>query len=370
VHDEGRADGGPWTVAAGLVEHEPEMYAGDPRSLILVGSCTPAQAETARRVAAATGWPLLAEAASNVRGIPVSLLESPELLEIAAPQRVLVVGRLTLSRATGALQRRPGLVVDVVSGARWADVAGVAGTAYAGDLEPLGVVEPGFAAAWSAAAAAAQEVLCAPWAWPSGPGVASGVASAVPANGLLVVGSSNPVRDLDLVGGALPPGARVLANRGVAGIDGTVSTAVGAALAHQALGGGAAYALLGDLTFLHDANGLVIGRAEPRPDLCLVVVNDDGGGIFSLLEQGAAELVAPFERIFGTPHGVALSALCAATGTAYVSAQSRAELTAALAPAPGLRVVEVRLDRSGRRAEAADLRERLRSAVRVALRGL
>ena len=83
---------------------------------------------------------------------------------------------------------------------------------------------------------------------------------------------------------------------------------------------------MGDLTFLHDSTGLVIGPDEPRPDLTIVVVNDDGGGIFSLLEQGAAEHAAAFERVFGTPHGVDLAALCAATRTPHVLADTLDEL--------------------------------------------
>src|SRR5690606_34926938 len=116
-------------------------------------------------------------------------------------------------------------------------------------------------------------------------------------------GASMPIRDLD---GHMAPrsGIRVLANRGTNGIDGTVSTAVGAALAHQRSGGGPAYALLGDLSLLYDQNGLVIGPEEPRPDLALVVVDNAGGGIFSTLEQAGDE-PARFERLFGTPHGVA-----------------------------------------------------------------
>ena len=74
------------------------------------------------------------------------------------------------------------------------------------------------------------------------------------------------------------------------------------------------YALLGDLTFLHDANGLLIGPHEPQPDLTVVVVNDDGGGIFTLLEPGEPERAADFERVFGTPTGTDLAALCAAHG--------------------------------------------------------
>ncbi len=106
------------------------------------------------------------------------------------------------------------------------------------------------------------------------------------------------------------PAVRVLSNRGVAGIDGTVSAAVGAALAYD---GGRTVALMGDLTFLHDASGLLIGTGEPRPsDLTIVVANDDGGGIFELLEQGDPQYAGVFERVFGTPHGMDLAALCAA----------------------------------------------------------
>jgi 2-succinyl-5-enolpyruvyl-6-hydroxy-3-cyclohexene-1-carboxylate synthase len=156
------------------------------------------------------------------------------------------------------------------------------------------------------------------------------------------------------------PCLRVLANRGVAGIDGTVSTALGAALAHP----GPSYALLGDLTLLHDTTGLVIGPDEPRPDLTLVVLNDRGGGIFSLLEQGAPEHAGAFERVFGTPHRVGLGPLCAALGVGHVEvdAADGAELTAALAPQPGLRLVEVRAERAALRAGHA----RLRTAVRAA----
>ena len=135
----------------------------------------------------------------------------------------------------------------------------------------------------------------------------------------------NPVRDLDLA--PVVP-IRTIANRGLAGIDGTISTAVGAALANA----GPTYALIGDLAFLHDANGLVIGPDEPRPDLRIVVVNDNGGGIFSTLEQGDPTHATHFERVFGTPHNVDLAALCAATGTPYQLAETPDALRAALAP--------------------------------------
>lgn len=197
---------------------------------------------------------------------------------------------------------------------------------------------------------------------PPEPRLARDLYAALPAGALLVVGSSQPVRDLTA---AVPrTGVTVVANRGASGIDGTVSTAVGAALAWQREGGGPAYALMGDLTFVHDANGLVLGPDEPRPDLAVVVVHNDGGGIFGLLEPGAPQHAAAFERLFGTPHGVDLAALCGATATPYARVSTAAEaVEAALDPRGGLHVVEVRTDRTTARALDAEVRAAVADAL-------
>src|SRR5699024_2388361 len=174
----------------------------------------------------------------------------------------------------------------------------------------------------------------------------------------LVLGASNPVRDASLAG-RLPDGVSVRSNRGVAGIDGTVSTAIGAALAHS----GRTVALLGDLTFLHDSNGLLIGRGEPRPqDLTIVVANDAGGGIFALLEQGDPRYSDAFERVFGTPHDADLSALCAAHGIPHRKADAP-QLTAILSDgdaraAGGIEVIEVATHRGGLRGLHESIRGR------------
>ena len=180
--------------------------------------------------------------------------------------------------------------------------------------------------------------------------VAAAVDAANPPGGLLVVGASNPIRDLDLMAGAHPVGERrmVLANRGLAGIDGTLSSAIGAALARPRSTRAIAY--VGDVTFLHDATALFLGPDEPRPDLTIVVANDDGGSIFATLEQGAPAHADRFEQLFGTPHHVDLASLCAASRTPHWRVDSRAELEHALAaPNGGIEVVEAVIRRDNRR---------------------
>jgi 2-succinyl-5-enolpyruvyl-6-hydroxy-3-cyclohexene-1-carboxylate synthase len=193
--------------------------------------------------------------------------------------------------------------------------------------------------------------------WPSGLSVARTTMAALPTGAAIQLGSSNPVRDVDLAADPRPD-VRVVANRGLAGIDGTVSSAVGLALIHE----GPTYALVGDLTFLHDLTGMIIGPQEPAPDLMIVVVNDDGGGIFSTLEQGAPEYAERFERLFGTPTGADLAGLCAGVGVSHQLASTREELAEAVVAAPrGLSVVEVRCRRDSLRG--------LHGAIRAPLRG-
>ena len=196
--------------------------------------------------------------------------------------------------------------------------------------------------------------------------VARDVVDAVPDGGTLVVASSMPVRDVESF--ARPrDGVRFVANRGANGIDGFVSTAIGAALG----GDGPVVALLGDLCFLHDQNGL-LGAASRGVDVTFVVVDNDGGGIFSFLPQAEA---APehFEALFGTPQGVDIAAVAALHGIPTVEVTRASELRDAVARSVtdgGVRVVRVRTDRASNVARhraawaavaARPLRSRLRS---------
>ena len=342
-----------------------------PRTLVVAGD---GGGREARVVAEAGGWPLLAEPSSDARSGPNALSGYRFLVDRFAgdTERVVVFGRPTLSRpVTRLLSRSDAELIVVPRRGRLVDLSArrprVASMAVPDWVEPGAPrAEPdGWLASWLAADGTARRVLdeVIRRGGRSGIAVARTVAGCLPPSALLVAGSSSSIRDLDLAE-PFPDDLRVLSNRGASGIDGTVSTALGAALAHQAQGGGRAYALMGDLTFLHDGNGLVLGPDEPRPDLTVVVVNDDGGGLFTQLEQGAPKHSAAFERVFGTPHGVDLAALCAATSTPHVRADSLEELRHQLARQPGLRVVEVRTDRSRTR----DLHAQLLAEVAAALR--
>ncbi|ANS80170.1 2-succinyl-5-enolpyruvyl-6-hydroxy-3- cyclohexene-1-carboxylic-acid synthase [Serinicoccus hydrothermalis] len=371
----GRSGGRPWTVVEAPTVTDGEPVEGGERTVVLLGDLPdPEQTRAALRWAREAGWPVLAEPFGVLAGgpgvVPHGVLVAGRVarggLEELRPDRVLTVGRLTLFRELGALGRLPGVVVEQVSArATWTDpghvVSRVHGTGtLASPPEPHAGAQDWVRAWVGAGEALAPSVTSAIAEGPvTGPGVARVVVGSLGADDLLVLGSSNPPRDVALAldGGQEP--VRVVANRGLAGIDGTVSTAVGAALAT----GARTTALLGDLTFLHDTGGLVIGPGEPRPDLTLVVVNDDGGGIFSTLEYGeparsdTPERAAATERVFGTPHGTDLAALCAAHHVPHHLAGSLEELRAVLAePATGIRVVEVPVDRAGHR--------RLRDALR------
>jgi 2-succinyl-5-enolpyruvyl-6-hydroxy-3-cyclohexene-1-carboxylate synthase len=341
---------GPWTAVPAVARTAPPLPL-DPSAptLVIAGHGAPALDVPVPVVAepASAAWP------GAVRTGPW-LLGEPAL----KPAQVVVAGRPTLHRPVQRLLADPDVAVYALAGpGPWPDVAGtVRAVGGLPDLTP----DPSWVQRWRDADATASKALDTALDDPgavTGLRLARALVAALPDRAVLTLGSSNPVRDVALAA-APRAGLTVLSNRGVAGIDGTVSTAVGAALAHA----GPAYALLGDLTLLHDTTGLVIGPDEPRPDLTLVVLNDGGGGIFGLLEQGAPEHAGAFERVFGTPHRVDLAALCTATGVGYRRADV-ADLAEALVAGRGLRLVEVRGDRARLRAGHAELRATVAAAL-------
>ena len=343
----GRPDGKPWTYTPPVAFDQPLEIDLTPDTVVIAGHGAGVHPNLA-------GLPTVAEPTAPHAANPLH----PLALPLLRPRQVIMLGRPTLHRTVSTLLADPAVpVYALTTGPRWPDVSGNS-QATGTRAETVGVPDPAWlrrcAEANRHAMDAVREQLAA-HPLTTGLHVAAAVADVVRPGDQLMLGASNPVRDAALVG-LNTEGIRVRSNRGVAGIDGTVSTTIGAALAHP----GRTIALLGDLTFVHDSSGLLIGPTEPAPkNLTIVVSNDNGGGIFELLEQGDPRFSDVSSRIFGTPHDVDVGALCRAY---HVEARQIevADLGAALdEPHDGMRVLEVKADRSS-------LRE-LHAAIKAAL---
>jgi 2-succinyl-5-enolpyruvyl-6-hydroxy-3-cyclohexene-1-carboxylate synthase len=300
----------------------------------------------------AAGWPVLAEPASNirVRGTISSydaLLRADRFTAAHRPDVVLRVGKLSLGRPLARLLRDTRQVAIAPPGTWWDESRNIEAMHVADPAALCSRVteqldertETGWARSWRAhddvARRVLDEVLDSTDA-PTEPRAARDLAAALPEGAGLFVGSSMPVRDLDSF--MVPrTGITVHANRGANGIDGATSTALGIAAAT----GAKTAALMGDLSLLHDSNGMLY-EAKDDLDLTLVVVNNDGGGIFSFLEQAG---VVGFERVFATPHGRDLATWAQLYGIPYTKIETAPELGEIAGSNTGLRLIEVRTDR-------------------------
>ena len=345
----------------------------DERTLVVVG-----ELPTAQHRAAALAWadhhgaPVLAEPGPGTSPLVLPhgdrLLAATEWVGEHLPSRIVVVGRPTLGRAVPALTRTPGLRVEVVTSGEpgadgWADAAHAAAAVHpfaALRTEGAGQEPTPFAREWLAAGETVAAALAPTGATLDGPAVARAVHEALADDSALFLGSSSVARDVAHGVARVRADVEVVTSRGLAGIDGCVSTAVGLALSRT----GPTVAVLGDLTFLHDANGLLVGPDEPRPDLTLVVVDDDGGSIFGTLEYGADELAGPMRRLFTTPTGTDIELLCAAHGVPATTAESAKHLSDLMRqPSAGIRVVRVAIDGAARRISGQQAREAVVAAL-------
>lgn len=365
------------------------------RGLIVCGPLDLAWfADAVNRLAAATGYPILADGLSNVRlgghdGSHVvarhdAVVRSEAFRAAHVPDLVIRFGGTPTSKAlTGMLaeQRARQIVVD---DGGWAEptlrqvtmvhaepvglAAALADTIAAVRAAPA---ETDWLEAWLAAGRAADAAIHDWLARLDEPFEGSAFAElegALPDGAVLVAGNSMPVRDMDTFLAAGPAAVRCLANRGASGIDGVVSTALGAAAVHE----GPVVLVVGDVSFIHDLNALVAARLH-RLSATIVLVNNDGGGIFSFLPQATTArpdvgLPAHFEEIFGTPHGLEFGPLVAALGGEHHRV-GRGELGAAVAGSlgrPGVRVLELRTER----ARNVELHRACTAAVAGALEGL
>lgn len=288
------------------------------------------------------------------------------------PEHIIVIGHPTLHRGVLKLITDPAIELSVLSRSDILTDPGRHAAQVGSSVRVSGQQQKQWlricSAASELAAEGVREVLEDQSHGFTGLHVAAAVADTLGTGDTLFAAASNPVRDLGIVG--LPfDGVDTFSPRGTAGIDGSVAQAVGTALAVQArhpdeIRAPRTVALLGDLAFLHDVGGLLIGPEEPRPEnLTIVVSNDNGGGIFELLETGAPELRANFERAFGTPHEASIGDLCAGYGVGHRAVETLPELILALVEATetaDFTVIEARTTRASRR----DLQRELMARVR------
>ena len=326
----------------------------------------------------AWGWPVIADPRSGCRrpGSPVvafadAVLRAPTVAPALAPEVVLRFGEPPASKVLAQWLAGSGAPLVVARGrARWSDperraAAMVDGRGLAAALAGVGRPRPdGWLRSWlrcdAVAAAVIDRVL---GAGPelTEPAVARAVTDAVPDGGGLVVSSSMPVRDVEWFG-AVRPGIEVHSNRGANGIDGVVATAIGVALASRR----PTCCLIGDVALLHDSSALA-ALARRSVDLAVVVVDNDGGGIFSFLPQATSVDVGRFEELFGTPHGTDLVALARAHGLSADTLASADAIRAFVAGGGGPRVGVVR---TGTRSDNVAGHRRLNDAVVAALAGM
>jgi len=276
-------------------------------------------------------WPVISEdplSFPQAHAHASLFLTSTTIAKDLAPDTVIVIGRTTLSRSVNTLIKsaRSSFVIDpriaTVDSDRLADKKFT-------DLPELHVApaDPDWIAKWQKYSERAAKVVKEISVW-SEPLIARELAANLPEKATLFVASSRPIRDLEAFASARG-GVTTYANRGLAGIDGNISTATGIATHH-----GAAFAVLGDLAFLHDLTGLI---HHDLVNLKIFVINNDGGGIFSTLPQRGVD---GFEEVFGTPHGLEPAKIAASIGINSKRINSAADLKSELsAPVEGLSVV-------------------------------
>ena len=379
----GRADGAPWVAVtdappvmdAAVLRRLASALRAARRPLIVCGpQPDDALAAPLAALAARVGAPLLADPLSQARwgahdrSVVIdrydAALRDETVAAALAPDLVLRIGGIPTSKPLlQYLDRHATARQVVVDAARWPDpsllaaevvhadprllVAGLRATL--GDDNAVPTADPAWRARWrrvDAAAATALAGYVAACAEPFDGRALAEVAALVPAGGTLFVSSSMPVRDLDAFAAGETRALRVLANRGANGIDGVISTALGAAAVTRVEGGGPLVLVIGDLAFYHDMNGLLAAKLHAL-DATIVLINNDGGGIFSFLPQAAHP--AHFEQLFGTPHGLDFAPAAALYGAHYTRAETwdafRTGVRAGVA-GRGLHVVELRTDRA------------------------
>jgi 2-succinyl-5-enolpyruvyl-6-hydroxy-3-cyclohexene-1-carboxylate synthase len=372
----GRPAGAPWVRRVGHDPPASALASLPPRGVVVAGR----QERDLDlgielgRFAEAAGYPLLADPLSGARQGPAAIARYDLLLRFEKftdglrPELVIRVGDLPTSKPLRAWLASLRGVEQVAVGAfgSWPDPDGALTALSTGDpkalaaLAPETPADPDWLAKWRAADdAASAAVANALGKELSEPLVAASLGDWLGPGATLFVASSMPVRDVELFLPALADGPRVLSNRGANGIDGTVSSAFGATTSS----GGPVVLLVGDVALAHDIGGLLAARRLGLA-LTIVLLNNDGGGIFHFLpvaREGEA-----FEEHIATPHGLDFSRVAALYGLGYERPATLAGLQAAVegsTRSTASTIIEIRTDREQNLA----LHRRVAEAVRAAL---
>ena len=352
------------------------------RGVIIVGWGSELRSASLKALARATGWPVLADPISDLRGTENEVVAYDALLrdQIFAsaylPTFALRFGALPSGRVLGEWLARVERVLAVDPAGRWVDPARTNTEVLVANAEAsilaiamqVGQQRPSLSwlSLWresDALASSALKTVLDSTEVLSDSRIARDVVSTLPPSSSLLVASSMPVRDVESFAPARSD-ISIRANRGVNGIDGFVSTAIGYAIGSQS----PTVALVGDLCFLHDTNAL-LGAAQREVDLVIVIVDNRGGAIFSFLPQ--AQIPESFETLFGTPHSVDIALLCAAHGVSATEVWLPEEVAPTLARAiadGGLSVVLLRTDRDANVAHHREAWSAVSSALSEGMR--
>ena len=277
------------------------------------------------------GWPVIAEdplSFSDAIAHASIFLTSQEIRSTLIPQSVLVIGRTTLSRSINAFVKLSPITYVVDPRTATVDTDRHADRVFTALPELQGVIQSDdWIATWTKVSERTKKLVASLDGWNEAV-IARTIAAAIPDQTALFVSSSRPIRDLE--GFAVPRGGiQTYANRGLAGIDGNISTSLGIAYSHKAT-----IAILGDLSFLYDLTGLI---NKEEINCKFIVINNDGGGIFSTLPQRGSQ---GFETVFGTPHGLNPAEIAQSMGISAGTISSIKELEAEVkAPVSGISVV-------------------------------
>jgi 2-succinyl-5-enolpyruvyl-6-hydroxy-3-cyclohexene-1-carboxylate synthase len=376
----GRDDGRPWvrvTKSRRLLDDESAAKVAarierSERPIIVCGPQNDSElAEPLTELARAIGAPILADPLSQVRwgthdrksvvDAYDAVLRHERTAQSLAPDLVIRIGGTPTSKALHQyLERQSTAALIIVAESQWPDPSllaeemvradpVVACAQIARSISPENLRDNSWLDRWISADRIARHALdqyACTLSEPFEGAALADVVTVVPDGATLFVSSSMPVRDLDAFATGDKRSIRVMSNRGANGIDGVVSTTLGAAAASKSGGEGPLILVIGDLAFYHDMNGLLAAKLHGI-DVTVIIVNNDGGGIFSFLPQ--AEHPDHFEKLFGTPHGLDFEPVAAIYGGAYQRARDSASLRRCVGDAiaaGGLQLVEIRTDRA------------------------